>query len=58
MLRTGVVEIEIVLDQHSARERVVADAVSTHPGIQQRKREKRVEREMRCDAAVAVIRIG
>jgi len=32
-------EIEIVLDERSAGESIIADAVAAHPGIQKRKRE-------------------
>jgi hypothetical protein len=38
-------EIEIVLDERGARESVVADAVSAHPGIEQGKREQKEHQE-------------
>ena len=38
-------EIEIVLDERSARVGVVADAVSAHPGIEHGQREKKEHKE-------------
>ena len=38
-------EIEIVLDERSARERVIANAVSAHPGIQYRQRKQEEHKE-------------
>ena len=38
-------EIEIVLDERSAREGVIADAVSAHPGIEHGQRKKKEHKE-------------
>ena len=38
-------EIEIVLDERSTDKSVIADAVTTHPGIEERQREKKKKNE-------------
>src|SRR5437867_3455587 len=38
-------EIEIVLDERSTDKSVIADAVTTHPGIEERQREKKEKNE-------------